>query len=62
MKKFETHEEALANAKGIDPDVRELEMGEDFGSLTPREAANIINVHATGGGMWTWCYQRDMKD
>lgn len=60
MKRFDTAEEALANAKEIDTDVRELADSEDFGSLTPREAANIINVHATGGGMWTWCYQRDM--
>ena len=62
MKRFDTAEEALANAKEIDPDVRELADGEDFGSLTIREAENIIDVHATGGGMWTWCYQRDMAD
>lgn len=62
MKKFESYDEALRDAFETDPDARELESGEDFGSLPPREAENIINVHATGGGMWTWCYQREMAD
>lgn len=62
MEKFDTPEEALKAAMEVDPEVRELESGEDFWRLPAREAANIINVHATGGGMWTWCYQRDMAD
>ena len=62
MERFESYEDALANAISIDQECRELEAGEDFGSLTMEEASNIIHIHATGGGMWTWCYQSDMAD
>ena len=62
MKRFDTAEEALANAKQSDPAARELADGEHFGSLTLREASTIIDVHATGGGTWTWCYMCDMAD
>lgn len=62
MKKFDTYREALEDAKAIDPQARELEAGEEFGSLTVREAAKIIDVHAAGGGLWTWCYKADIAD
>ena len=59
MKKFESYEDALADA--ADNGYRELKEDEDFSENV--NGSEIASVHTCGGGgYWTWCPMRDMHE